>query len=133
MRSKLAIFLVLAGGIAGCASTPPPPPPMAAVEPPPPPAPAPMMSAPMEGMYKGPVVSTEDSGPRCRKMPATASTRLRNDSFTLAGMHGKVGPDGTVTSMARRGMTMTGMLTNGTLDVTTMAHGCGYHYTLSHG
>ena len=131
MRAKIAVFVVLAAGVAGCASTPPPPPPMAAVEPAPAP-PAPMMTGPVDGMYKGPVVSTDDSRPRCRKLPATASTRLRNNRFVLGGMQGMVGPDGNVTARARKGATMTGTLANGSLDVTTMNHGCGYHYTLAH-
>jgi len=132
MRAHIAAFIVLAVGVAGCASTPPPAP-MAAVEPAPMPPPAPMMTGPVAGMYKGPVVATDDSRASCRRMPATASTRVRNNAFALGGMRGKIGPDGSVMSSARHGATMTGMLTNGTLDVTTMSRGCGYHYTLAHG
>ncbi len=132
MRADIAVFFILAGGVAGCSSAPPPPPPMAAVEPAPAPAPTPVMTGPVDGMYQGPVVSTDDSRPRCRKMPATASTRVRNNSFSLGGMSGKIGPDGNVMATAPRGATMSGMLTNGSLDVTTMSKGCGYHYTLTH-
>lgn len=131
MRVNLAVFLVLAAGVAGCASTPPPPPPMAAVEPAPMPAPAPVMTGPIDGVYKGPVMAGENSPRRCRKM-TTASTRVRSNSFQLAGMRGQVGPDGTVSGGGRRGATMTGTLNNGTLDVMTMTGGCSYHYTLSH-
>ncbi len=132
MRAQIAVFLVLAGGVAGCASTPPPPPAMAAVEPAPMPPPAPAMTGPVNGVYKGAVAATDDSSPRCRKMPAMATTRVRNDHFVLGGMPAKVGPDGSVMGTARHGATMTGMLANGSLDVTTMSHGCGYHYTLTH-
>jgi hypothetical protein len=66
-------------------------------------------------------------------MPASASTRVRNNTFMLGGMRGKVGSDGSVMATPRHGSTMTGMLNNGTLDVTTMSNGCGYHYTLAHG
>ena len=97
------------------------------------PPPTPAMTGPVNGMYKGPVASTDDSGPRCRKMPAMASTRVRNNRFVLAGMQGMVGPDGNVTAKARNGATMTGMLANGSLDVTSTSRGCGYHYTLTHG
>ena len=133
MHVKLAIFTVVAITVAGCASRSPPPPPMLAMEAPPPPPPAPVMAAPVDGMYRGPVMSTDDSRPRCRKMPATAQTRVRNNTFNLGGMRGRIGPDGAVTMAGRRGTTMTGMLANGTLDVTTMSGSCGYHYTLARG
>ncbi len=130
MRLKLAACLIITGGLAACASTPPPPPPMAAAEP----APAPMPAAtmPVDGMYSGTVVSSDNSGPRCRKLPATARAQVRNGAFALQGLRGKVGPDGSVTAAGRRGMTMNGMFANGALDVTTMGHGCGYHYSLTH-
>ncbi len=129
MHAKFAVFLVLAAGVAGCASTPPPAPMAMAAEPAPPPAPA--MTGPVNGMYKGPVVSSDDSNARCRKMPAMARTQVRNNMFMLGGMRGQIGADGSVMSTARHGATMTGMLANGSLDVTTMSHGCGYHYTLA--
>lgn len=131
MRANLAVFLVLAAGVAGCARPAPPPPPMVAVEPAPMPAPAPVATGPIDGVYKGAVMANEDSPRRCRKV-TTATTRVRNNAFQLAGMRGRVGPDGAVTGAGPRGATMTGSLNNGTLDVTTMAGGCGYHYTLSH-
>ena len=131
MRTKLATCLFIAAGLAGCASPPPPPPPMAVAEPAPPPAP-PMM-APADGMYSGTVSSTEDSRPRCRKMPERASTQVHNGMFALHGLRGRIGADGSVMAMQRRGTTMSGTFSNGTLDVMTMGHGCGYHYSLMHG
>jgi len=128
MRLKLAACLIIAGGLAACAG-PPPPPPMAAAEPAPPPAP--MAMTPPNGMYSGTVVSTDDSRARCRKLPATARSQVRDGMFALQGLRGKVGPDGSVTGAGRRGMTLSGMFSNGTLDVTTMGHGCGYHYSLT--
>ena len=131
MRLKLATCLMITGGLAACASPPPPPPPMAAVEAAP--APMPPMAAPADGLYSGNVMSTDDSRPRCRKMPMKASVRVRNGMFALHGLRGRIGPDGSVTATPRHGMTMSGMFSNATLDVTTMSHGCGYHYTLNHG
>ena len=128
MRLKLAACLLTAGGLAACAG--PPPPPMAAAEPASPPAPVAM--TPPDGMYSGTVVSTDDSRRRCRKLPATARSQVRNGTFVLQGLHGKVGPDGSVTGTGRGGMSLSGMYANGTLDVTTTGHGCGYHYTLNH-
>ncbi len=131
MRAQIAVFLVLAAGVAGCASAPPPAPTMAAAEPAPSPPPAPMVNGPASGMYKGPIASTDDSRPRCRKMPAMASTRVSNNRFVLGGIHAKIGQDGNVMGRARNGTTLTGMLANDSLDVTTMGHGCGYHYSLA--
>ncbi len=130
MRLKLAACLMMAGGLAACGSTPPPSVPVAAAEPAP--APAPMAMMPADGTYSGTVVSTDDSRSRCRKLPATARAQVRNGMFMLGGVRGKVGSDGSVTAAGRRGMTMNGMFANGTLDVTTMGHGCGYHYSLTH-
>ncbi len=131
MRTKLAMFLVLAGGVAGCASNPPPPPPMAmAPEPAPAPAPAPMTPVSMAGSYTGTVEAGADNGARCRKMGTSATARVRGNAFTLGGMRGKVAPDGTVSSAARRG-SMTGTLTNGTLDATETMGNCSYHYVLN--
>lgn len=131
MRTKLAMFLVLAGGVAGCASNPPPPPPMAmAPEPAPMPAPAPMTSTSMAGSYTGTVEAGADNGARCRKMGSSATARVRGSAFMLGGMRGKVAPDGTLSSAARRG-SMTGTLTNGTLDATETMGSCTYHYVLN--
>lgn len=130
MRAKLVACLFVAAGLAGCASPPPPPPPMAAVEPPP--APPPVMSMPADGIYRGTVASTDESPRRCRKMPASASTRVHDNMFALHGMRAKVGPDGTVMATPHRGASMSGMFSNGMLEVTTMNRGCGYHYTLNH-
>ena len=132
MRIQLVAFAILAGSVAGCASPPPPPPPIVAVEPAPAPPP-PVAAGPIDGMYKGAAVKTDDSGPRCRRVPATATTRVRNNAFVLGGVRGRVGPDGAVTAASPRGPKMTGTLSGGTLDVTTMTGPCGTHYTLTHG
>jgi len=62
---------------------------------------------------------------------AMASTRVSNNRFVLGGIHAKIGQDGNVMGRARNGTTITGMLANDSLDVTTMGHGCGYHYSLA--
>ena len=130
MRGKLAMFFVMASVVAGCSATPPPPAPMVMADPAP--APAPMMAAgPMDGIYKGTVMATEDSGPRCRKMGPTATTRVRGGNFVLGGMRGKVGADGSVMTTGKKAMSI-GTLSDGTLDVTTKTGKCGYHYTLTH-
>lgn len=132
MRAQLAMFLVLAAGVAGCASNPPPPPPMAmAPEPAPMPAPAPMAAGAMDGMYRGTVESGADNAARCRKMAPTASARVRGNMFALGGARGRVAADGTLGSAARRGAGLTGTLANGTLDATTMVGRCSYHYVLN--
>lgn len=129
MRTKLAMFLALAGGVAGCASTPPPPPPMAmAPEPAPAPAPAPVS---MDGAYKGAVEASADNGPRCRKM-TTATATVRGKTFKAGSMTGRVGDDGALTSAGRKGGVVTGTLANGTLDMNSTVGKCSYHYTLNH-
>jgi len=130
MRTKLAMFLVLAGGVAGCASNPPPPPPMAmAPEPAPAPAPAPSPTA-MNGTYKGAVEAGADNGPRCRKM-TTATATVRGKTFKAGGMTGRVGDDGALSSAGKAGG-VTGTLANGTLDMNSTVGKCSYHYTLNH-
>ena len=131
MRAQNAVFLVLAGGVAGCAITSPPPPPMAIADPSP--ALAPTTMKPIDGNYTGSVVATDDSRPRCRKLPGTATTTVRNNVFALGTVRSRVGPDGAVKSLAPHRTTMTGMVSNGVFDVTTMAQGCGYHYSLAQG
>ena len=132
MRTKLAMFLVLAGGVAGCASNPPPPPMAMAPEPAPmaAPAPAPMMSSGMNGMYSGTVEASADNGPRCRRMAPTASARVRGRNITMGGMRVIAGRDGSL-SGARRGPKVTGTIANGTIDATTMIGRCSYHYVLN--
>ena len=133
MRTKVAMFLVLAGGVAGCASSSPPPPPMAMAPEPAPmaaPAPAPARTAAGAMTFRGTVEAGADNGPRCRKMSGNVSTRVSRGSFALGGMRGKVGADGAVTSAARGG-SMTGTLANGTMDVTGTKGGCSYHYVLN--
>ncbi len=132
MRTKLAMFLVLAGGVAGCSSSPPPPPMAMAPEPAPmaAPAPAPMASDSMNGMYRGNVEASADNGPRCRRMAPTASASVRGKNVTMGGMRATVGDDGALTG-GRRGPKLTGTLANGTIDATTMIGRCSYHYTLN--
>lgn len=133
MRTKLAMFLVLAGGVAGCSSSPPPPPPMAMAPEPAPmaaPAPAPMTSDSMNGMYRGSVEASADNGPRCRRMAPTASASVRGKNVTMGGMRATVGDDGALMG-GRRGPKLTGTLANGTIDATTMIGQCSYHYTLN--
>ena len=132
MRTKLAMFLVLAGGVAGCASNPPPPPMAMAPEPAPmaAPAPAPMMSSGMNGRYTGTVEASADNGPRCRKMAPTATATVRGRSVMMGGMRAMVGRDGTLMGV-RRGPKVTGTLANGTLDATTTMGRCSYHYVLN--
>lgn len=132
MRTKLAMFLVLAGGVAGCASNPPPPPPMAmAPEPAPAPAPAPMTPDAMNGTYKGAVEASADNGPRCHKM-TTATATVRGKTFKVGAMTGRIGDDGALTSAGKKGGTVTGTLANGTLDLNSTVGKCSYHYTLNH-
>ena len=64
-------------------------------------------------------------------MPTNASARVHNNMFALHGMNGRIGPDGNVMARPHRGTSMTGMFSNGMLEVTTMNRGCGYHYTLN--
>lgn len=132
MRTKLAMFLVLAGGVAGCSSSPPPPPMAMAPEPAPmaAPAPAPMTSDSMNGMYRGSVEASADNGPRCRRMAPTASASVRGKNVTMGGMRATVGDDGALMG-GRRGPKLTGTLANGNIDATTMIGQCSYHYTLN--
>ena len=131
MRVNLVTFLLLAGTVVGCASNPPPAPPPMAMAPEPAPAPAPMMSGPADGVYKGMAELAADAPRRCHKMTATQTVHVRHGAFMLGGMRGKVGPDGGVMAPARHGMSLAGTVNNGTLDVTTMSRGCGYHYSLT--
>ena len=131
MRTKILTALLLAGTVVGCATTPPPPPPMAEAPPPPPPAPM-MMSGPMTGMYKG-MADTAAELPRgCAKMTRPVSVRvMANNTFTLNGARGMIAPDGTITSRASRGMSLTGMASPTGLDITSMRGKCTYHYMLT--
>ncbi len=134
MRTKLAMFLVLAGGVAGCSSSPPPPPMAMAPEPmpmaAPAPAPAPMASSGMNGTYRGSVEAGADNAARCRKMAPTASASVRGKNVTMGGMRATVGSDGALVG-GRRGPKVTGTLANGTIDATTMIGDCSYHYVLN--
>ncbi len=130
MRLNLAMFLLAAGTLAGCASNPPPPAPMAAApEPAPMPAPAPMMSS-VDGLYRG-TSSYVGRHHGCARAGAV-STRVRNNVFVLQGIRARVGADGSVSSMSRRGGMVSGMVSNGSMDVTTKAGRCSYHVVATH-
>ncbi len=134
MRTKLATFLVLAGGVAGCASNPPPPPPMAMA-----PEPAPMMAPAArpaarganDGMYRGTVEAAADNAPTCRTMAPAATARVRGRSVTMGGMRATLNGEGALTGGGRRGPKVTGTLANGTIDANSMVGRCSYHYVLN--
>ena len=132
MRAQIAMFLVAAGTIAGCASNPPPPAPMA-MDPAPmaPMTPAPVMAGAVDGMYRGTAEAAGTLGRGCAK-PGTVSTRVRNNTFVLKGIRARVNADGTVSNISRRGGTVTGTINGGTMDVTTTAGRCSYHVTATH-
>jgi len=133
MRTKLITALLLAGTVVGCAGNPPPPPPMAEAPPPPPP-PAPVMSGPMTGMYRGTADASADLPRGCAKMTRPATVRVApNNTFTLAGVRGMIGPDGTITSRPMRGGSLTGMASPTGLDVNVTKGKCTYHYMLAKG
>jgi pyruvate/2-oxoglutarate dehydrogenase complex dihydrolipoamide acyltransferase (E2) component len=128
MRLKIAGVLLIAGTVVGCASnTPAPPPPMAAApEPAPAPAPPPM-AAPASGTYRGTAELTSDQR-GCRPLHGSYTARVRNNTITLAGVRGKIGPDGTIS-----GGGLSGTVNGGTADVTVTRGRCTYHYTLNNG
>ena len=132
MRIKLLTVMLMAGTAVGCASNPPPPPPMAPMADATPAPAAPMASmGSMGGMYTG----TADAGtlPRgCAKMTKPVSVMVRpNNTFTLAGLRGMVGPDGTISSRGRGG-SLSGSTTSAGMDVTATKGKCSYHYMLTH-
>ena len=129
MRTKLITFLLLAGTVVGCASNPPPPPPMA--EAPPPPPPAPVMAGPVDGIYKGMATLAEDAPRGCAKMTRTQTLRVRNNSFALMGVKAMIAPDGSITSAARRGTSVTGTASAGNLQLAAMKGKCSYSYALT--
>lgn len=130
MRIKLLTVALMAGTAVGCASNPPPPPPMAPVADTTP-APAPVANGPMAGKYTG----TADAGtlPRgCAKMTKPVSVTVRpNNTFTLAGLRGMVGPDGSISSRGRGG-SLSGSATSAGMDVTATKGKCSYHFMLTH-
>jgi len=126
MRLKIAGVLLIAGTVVGCASNPPPPPPMAAM-PEPTPAPAPPMAAPASGTYRGMAELTSDQK-GCRPMRGSQMARIRNNTITVAGMRGRIGPDGSVS-----GRGLSGSVNGGMADLTVTRGRCTYHYTLNNG
>lgn len=134
MHMKLAMFLVLAGGVAGCASNPPPPPPMAmAPEPAPmaaPMTPAPMMSDSMAGRYTGTVEAASSNRRSCRRMGPTASASVRGRSITMGGVRAVVSRTGALSGV-RRGAKVTGTMSGDTIDAMATIGRCRYHYVLN--
>lgn len=127
MRLKIASILLLAGTVVGCANNPPPPPPMAAM-PEPAPAPAPMTPmAPMAGSYRG-MAELASGGRTCHAPRGMQTARVRGTDIMLAGMRGKIGPDGMIT-----GRGLSGTVSGSNADVTVKRGSCSYHYTLSNG
>ena len=133
MRMKLITALLMAGTVVGCASNPPPPPPMAMAPAAPAPAPAPMAMGSADGMYKGMAELASDAPRRCAKMTRAQTVRVRNSAFTLMGMRAMIGPDGTISTTARRGGSLSGTASGSGLDMMAMKGTCNYHYTLTKG
>ncbi len=132
MRANLAMFLLATGTLVGCASNPPPPPPMAmAPEPTMAPAPAPMMSA-MSGIYRGTSEAAAENRRGCARGGAVTARVAANNTFSVLGLRGRINPDGTVSSAARRGGGLSGTVQNGTMDVNVTKGRCSYHVTASH-
>ncbi len=130
MRMKLLSALLMAGTVVGCSGNPPPPPaPMADTTPAP--APAPAMVGPVDGLYKGMADLADGAGPRCAKMTRTQTVRVRRNSFVLMGVKATIAPDGSITSAARRGTSVTGTASGSGLDLMTMKGACSYHYSLT--
>jgi|GEM_PF-3042264 len=133
MHTKLAMFLVLAGGVAGCASNPPPPPMAMAPEPAPmaaPMTPAPMMSGSMAGRYTGTVEAASTNGRRCRSMGPTASASVRGRNITMGGVRAVVSRTGALSGV-RRGAKVTGTMSGDTIDAMATIGRCSYHYVLN--
>ncbi len=126
MRLKIASVLLLAGTVVGCASNPPPPPPPMP-EPAPMPAPAPAAMAPANGTYKG-MAELSGSGRGCHAPRGTQTARVRGMTITVAGLRGKIGPDGVVT-----GRNLSGTVSGNTADLMVKRGKCAYHYNLSSG
>lgn len=126
MRLTIAGVLLIAGTVVGCANNPPPPPPMAAA-PEPAPAPPPPPAPPAAGTYRGMADVTSDQ-PGCRPMRGSQTARVRNNTITVAGLRGRINPDGSVS-----GRGLSGTINGGTADLTVTRGRCTYHYTLNNG
>ncbi len=131
MRAQIAMFLIAAGTVAGCASNPPPPAPMADMTPVAPMAPAPVTMGPVDGTYTGMAEADGTLGRGCAKAGAV-TTRVRNNTFVIKGIRARVNADGTISNISRRGGTVTGTLANGAMDLMTKAGRCSYHITATH-
>ena len=131
MRTKIITFLMLAGTVVGCASNPPPPPPMAMAPVAPAPAPMPMASGPVAGIYRG-TPTLADGAPRaCAKPRPTTVRVMRNNTFTVMGMRGMVGPDGNISGGRRSNVS--GNVSGDTMNLTAMKGRCSYSATLTKG
>ncbi len=133
MHTKLAMFLVLAGGVAGCASNPPPPPMAMAPEPAPmaaPMTPAPMMSSSMAGRYTGTVEAASSNRRSCRRMGPTASATVRGRSITMGSVRAVASRTGALSGV-RRGAKVTGTMSGDTIDAMATIGRCSYHYVLN--
>ena len=138
MHMKLAMFLVLAGGVAGCASNPPPPPMAMAPEPAPmaapmaaPMTPAPMMSgSSMAGRYTGTVEAASSNRRSCRRMGPTASATVRGRSITMGSVRAVASRTGALSGV-RRGAKVTGTMSGDTIDAMATIGRCRYHYVLN--
>jgi len=66
-------------------------------------------------------------------MTRTQTVRVRNSGFTLMGMRSTIGPDGAISTSARRGGSLSGTSSGSGLDMMVMKGTCSYHYTLTKG
>lgn len=127
MTFKYVTLAILAAGVAGCASNPPPPPPPMAMAPEPVTPVANTAPAAMSGMAGRYVGTSEANGTLargCARPGPVTVTVLRNNTFTVKGMRGRINPDGTVAA-AGRGSSLSGNVSNGTMTVTTTGR-CAY-------
>ena len=123
MRLKIAGVLLAAHGRWLLAAIRRPPPPM-----------APCLSrlrlrrrrrvAPTSGTYRGMAESSSDGGSACRAPRGTQTARVSNNTITVAGLRGNIGPDGTIT-----GRGLSGTVNGGTADLSVRRGRCTYHYT----
>jgi hypothetical protein len=81
----------------------------------------------VSGTYRGTADATPDQS-GCRPLRGAQTARVRNGTITVAGLRGRIGPDGTIT-----GRGLSGTVTGGTADVTVTKGRCTYHYSLTSG
>jgi hypothetical protein len=129
MRLQIAGVLLAAMTVVGCSSNPPPPPPMAAM-PEPAPAPPPPPPMPATATYRGPAALVSDAH-GCRQLRGTQTAHLSNGVITVAGLRGRVGPDGAITGQNTTGHSISGHVEASLADVTVSRGHCTYHMTLN--